>query len=322
MKVLVTGGAGFIGSSLTDRLVERGDEVVVVDSFDPFYAESVKRRNIKGALASGRVTLIESDICDTEKLQSAIEGQRVDAIVHLAARAGVRPSLERPLDYVRTNIDGTQSLLDLARRNNIRPFVLGSSSSVYGDSTPVPFSEAARADEPISPYAATKRAAELIAHAHAMLHGSTVACLRLFTVYGPRQRPDLAIHKFARLMMRNEKIPFYGDGGTERDYTYVADVVDGIERALAWTIAGKPGTFDTFNLGESTTTSLAQLVELIAREVGATPQLERLPDQPGDVQRTFADITKARSTFGYDPHTTMEDGIRSFVQWLRDQPAD
>ena len=322
MRVLVTGGAGFIGSSLTDRLVARGDEVIIVDSFDPYYDERIKRRNIERALASGKVKLVASDICDTASLEKHLDADRVDAIVHLAAKAGVRPSLERPLDYVRANVDGTQSILDVARRYEIRPIVFGSSSSVYGDSTPVPFRESERADAPISPYAATKRAAELICHAHASLHGASIACLRLFTVYGPRQRPDLAIHKFARLMLRSEEIPFYGDGSTERDYTYVADVIDGIEKALAWTAAQPPGAFEIFNLGEHTTTSLARLVELIAAELDVRPRFKYLPNQPGDVQRTFADISKARDILGYDPHTTMEEGIRRFVEWLRTQPSD
>jgi UDP-glucuronate 4-epimerase len=202
VRVLVTGGAGFIGSSLTDRLVARGDEVVIVDCFDPFYDERIKRRNIEQALQSGKVRLVEADICDTASLEKELDADPVDAIIHLAAKAGVRPSLERPLDYVRTNVDGTQSILDVARRYDIRPIVFGSSSSVYGDSTPVPFRESERADAPISPYAATKRAAELICHAHSALHGASIACLRLFTVYGPRQRLDLAILIFARLMMR------------------------------------------------------------------------------------------------------------------------
>ena len=321
MRVLLTGGAGFIGSHVADRLVARGDEVVIVDSFDPFYDPAIKRRNIASALGSGKVKLVESDICALSEIDEATREVKLDAIVHLAARAGVRPSLERPLDYVRTNIEGTQSVLELARRRGIRPFVLGSSSSVYGDSTPVPFREDASADTPISLYAATKRAAELICHAHAHLHGASITCLRLFTVYGPRQRPDLAIHKFARLMLRNEEVPIYGDGTTERDYTYVDDIVSGIERALDWCVIAKPGTFEVLNLGESETTSLARLIELIAAELRVSPRLNRLPPQPGDVQRTFADVTRARKIIGYDPQTSMEKGIRNFVEWLRAQPV-
>ena len=321
MRVLVTGGAGFIGSHFTDRLVARGDQVVIVDSFDPFYDPSVKRANIAAALGSGMAQLIEADICDRKGLEERLENIEIDAIVHLAARAGVRPSLERPMDYVRTNVEGTQSLLEIARARGIRPFVMGSSSSVYGDSTPVPFREDVSADAPISPYAATKRAAELLCHAHALLHGASIACLRLFTVYGPRQRPDLAIHKFARLMLRGEEIPLYGDGTTERDYTYVADATHGVERALDWCVAAPPRAFEIVNIGESTTTSLTSLVDMLSRELRITPRVRRLPDQPGDVQRTFADISRARSLFGYDPRTTMEEVIRAFAEWLRAQPA-
>ena len=320
MRVLLTGGAGFIGSHVADRLVARGDDVVIIDSFDPFYDPSIKRRNISSAMESGKVTLIERDICALADIEDATRDIELDAIVHLAAKAGVRPSLERPIDYVRTNVEGTQSILELARRRGIRPFVMGSSSSVYGDSTPVPFHENVSADAPISPYAATKRAAELICHAHSHLHGGSIACLRLFTVYGPRQRPDLAIHKFARLMMRNEPIPIYGDGTTERDYTYVDDIVNGIERALDWCVRSDAGCFEIVNLGESETTSLSSLIDLIASELQVTPRIDRFPDQPGDVQRTFADVTRARELFGYDPRTSMKEGIRSFVEWLRAQP--
>jgi len=321
VKVLVTGGAGFIGSHVAEKLVSRGDQVVIVDSFDPFYDPNVKRRNIEQVMQSGNAELIEADICNGTEIDDFLGDREIDAIIHLAARAGVRPSLERPSEYIRTNIEGTQSLLDLARRRRIRPFVFGSSSSVYGDTTPVPFSEIERADEPISPYAATKRAAELLCHAHACLYGTSIVCLRLFTVYGPRQRPDLAIHKFARLMLQGGEIPLFGDGSTERDYTYVADAVDGIIRALDWSNEAAAGSFEIINIGESRTTSLAGLVELIARELDVTPKVNQLPAQPGDVQRTYADITRARETLGYDPQTTMEEGIHRFAVWLRAQPA-
>ena len=322
MRILLTGGAGFIGSHVADRLVQRGDEVLIVDSFDPFYDPAIKRRNVESALTSGSARLIEIDMCNTQGLDEALGDDPIDAVIHLAARAGVRPSLERPTEYVRTNVEGTQSLLEIARRRRIRPFVLGSSSSVYGDSTPVPFSETALAMQPISPYAATKRACELICYAQAHLYQMSVICLRLFTVYGPRQRPDLAIHKFAKLMSRGSAIPFYGDGSTERDYTFVSDIVDGIERALEWSIAAEAGAFEVVNLGESVTTSLSDLVRMIGDELGVEPKLNRLPHQPGDVQRTFADVSKARELFGYDPHTTMRDGIRQFVEWFKTQPRD
>ncbi len=320
MRVLVTGGAGFIGSHVCERLVERGDTVVIVDSFDPFYSPETKRRNIRALLEGGSATLIECDIAEAGEVESRLPPEDIDAIIHLAARAGVRPSLARPLDYARTNVEGTLAMLEIGRKRRIRPFVFGSSSSVYGDSTPVPFRESEPADDPISPYAATKRAGELLCRSHAHLYALTVICTRLFTVYGPRQRPDLAIHKFARLMSKGEPIPFYGDGGTERDYTYVADIVHGIEAALDWAIEAPPGAFEVVNLGESETTTLSSLVEMIARELGVAARIDSLPVQPGDVQRTFASIDKARDLLGYDPQTSMEDGIRQFIDWFRVQP--
>ena len=318
MRVLVTGGAGFIGSHVCESLAARGDEVVIVDSFDSFYSPEVKRRNIEPLLSDRRAQLVEADIAEVDTIARSLPGS-VDAIVHLAARAGVRPSLERPLDYARTNVEGTLAMLELARRLGIRPFVFGSSSSVYGDATPVPFLESAPASDPISPYAATKRAGELLCRSHAHLFGLSVICVRLFTVYGPRQRPDLAIHKFARLMSEGLPIPFYGDGSTERDYTFVADIVDGVVRALDWAVAAGPHTFEIVNLGESQTTTLSQLVELISTELGVEARLDRQPQQPGDVQRTYASVDKARALLGYDPRTSMEDGIRQFVDWFKAQ---
>ena len=321
MNVLVTGGAGFIGSHVCERLVERGDTVVIVDSFDPFYSPAIKRRNVEPLLRGSGARLVEVDISDAGALTDALADIDVDAIVHLAARAGVRPSIEKPLDYARTNVEGTLVLLELARQRGVRPFVFGSSSSVYGDSTPVPFVESEPASEPISPYAATKRAGELLASSHAHLYGLSVICARLFTVYGPRQRPDLAIHKFTRLMQAGEPIPFFGDGSTARDYTYVDDIVQGIERALDWAAAGRGGEFEVVNLGESQTTSLSDLVALIADALGVTPRFDRQPAQPGDVQRTCASVDKARALLGYDPRTSMEEGIRKFVEWYKAQPA-
>ncbi len=321
MNILVTGGAGFIGSHLSERLAERGDHAIIVDSFDPFYPEEVKRRNVRKLIADGGATLVEADIAEPGQVEARLGNVSIDAIVHLAARAGVRPSLERPLDYARTNVEGTLGMLELARKRGINAFVFGSSSSVYGDSTPTPFRESEPASDPISPYAATKRAGELLCSSHAHLYGLTIICTRLFTVYGPRQRPDLAIHKFAKLMTEGEPIPFYGDGSTERDYTYVADIVHGIESALDWAIRSPAGTFEIVNLGESETTSLSRLVEIIAAEMGVVPTLERLPAQPGDVQRTFASVDKARRLLGYAPATSMEEGIRKFVAWYREQPA-
>jgi UDP-glucuronate 4-epimerase len=299
----------------------RGHDVVIVDSFDPFYDPAIKHRNIAGVLATGNARLIETDIADTHAIEEALRDEPIDAIVHLAARAGIRPSLENAGTYVRTNVEGTVSMLDLARRRGIRPFVMGSSSSVYGDNTPVPFREDVPAASPISPYAATKRAGELLCHTYSHLYGLSVMCLRLFTVYGPRQRPDLAIHKFAKLMTAGFSIPFYGDGSTGRDYKFVDDIVDGIEGALKWAVASSPGEFEIVNLGENTTTSLLRLVDMLSKELGVTPTLERLPPQPGDVELTFASIEKARALIGYDPCTPMEEGIHRFAEWFRQQPV-
>ncbi|HEX7239705.1 MAG TPA: SDR family NAD(P)-dependent oxidoreductase [Longimicrobiaceae bacterium] len=320
MRILVTGGAGFIGSHLCDRLVARGDEVIAVDSFDPFYDPVVKRRNLRALDRSRRFRLVEEDVCEPERVEAAVAGYgRLDAIVHLAARAGVRPSIDRPLDYVRVNVGGTAAMLEMARRLGVKVFVLGSSSSVYGDVARVPFVESDPAASPISPYAASKRAAELLCHTYAHLHGISAVCLRLFTVYGPRQRPDLAIHKFARAMLAGEEVPVYGDGTTERDYTYVDDVVQGIEGAVRFA-AENPGAFEIVNLGESRTVSLAELVELLGEALGVEPQIRRLPAQPGDVARTCARVDKARSLLGYVPSVPIEEGLRRFVEWLRGEP--
>lgn len=318
MRVLVTGGAGFIGSHLCERLVAGGAEVVAVDNFDPFYDPAAKRRNLEGLQESPRFRLLEHDIADARAVDEALGPAEVDVVVHLAALAGVRPSLERPLDYLRTNVEGTGAMLELARRRGVRAFVFGSSSSVYGDSAPVPFTETDPVAHPISPYAASKRSGELICHTYAHLYGLATVCLRFFTVYGPRQRPDLAIRKFARLMAAGEEIPVFGDGTTERDYTYVDDIVQGIEGAIRYSLA-HPGAFEVFNLGESRTVTLAELVDLLAAELGVEPRIRRLPPQPGDVRRTFARVEKARSLIGYAPSVPIEEGIRRFADWFRSE---
>ena len=322
MRVVVTGGAGLSGSHVVERLAGRGDQVVVVDNLDPFYDPAVKRRNLAPALATGRVRWLEADVADAAALDAGLgtaEGG-VDAIVHLAARAGVRPSIERPAAYAHANVTGTAGVLELARRRGVGALVYGSSSSVYGDAAPVPFVETDAASAPISPYAATKRAGELLCHAHAHLEGASVLALRFFTVYGPRQRPDLAIHTFARRMAAGESVPLFGDGGTERDYTYVDDIVEGVVRALDVVSSGRPG-FEPVNLGGSRTTPLRELVRMIGEAMGVEPRVEWLPAQPGDVRRTFADVSRARELLGYAPSVPMKEGIRRFVAWLRAQPA-
>lgn len=314
MTVVVTGAAGFIGSHLVDRLLGRGHRVVGVDSFDPFYDRSIKERNLTEASGHAGFTLLEADIRDRDALSALPDA--VDAVVHLAALAGVRPSIRRPADYADVNIAGTVSLLELARDRGWRRFVFGSSSSVYGERREVPFREEDRVDHPISPYAATKKAGELLCHTYHHLHDIDVVCLRFFTVYGPRQRPDLAIHKFARLMSAGRAIPVYGDGSTERDYTYVDDVVDGIERALDH-LAKTSGVYDVLNIGESRTVALTDMIAVLAEELGEQPVIDRQPPQPGDVRRTYADVSRARRVIGYAPTTEFREGIRRFVEWFR-----
>jgi UDP-glucuronate 4-epimerase len=321
LKLLVTGGAGFIGSHLSEALVARGDEIVIVDSFDDFYDPAIKRANIASVLGSGKAKLVEADISDATRIRAAIADQQFDAILNFAARAGVRPSLERPVDYSRTNIEGTLTLLEVARERGIRGFVQASSSSVYGDSTEVPFRESAPADFPISPYAVTKRAAELLCRTYSHLYGLSVACLRLFTAYGPRQRPDLMIHKFTKLMVEARDIPLFGDGSTARDYTFVDDIVVGVRSALDWAIQAPPGAFEIINLGGGTTTSLASIVELLAAELHVEPHVTWLPAQPGDVVRTYADLAKARTLLGYQPRVSIAEGIGRFARWFRDNQA-
>lgn len=320
MKVLVTGAAGFIGSHLAARLVARGDQVVGVDNFDPFYSPADKRRNVAGLEETGRFRLVEADIRDLAS-PSALDDHAAgaDAVVHLAARAGVRPSLADPLLYSQVNLDGTVAVLEAARRLGARRFVFGSSSSIYGSNTRIPFSEGDPVERPISPYAATKRGGELLCHTWHHLYGMSVVALRFFTVYGPRQRPDLAIHAFTRRMLEGRPVPLFGDGSSERDYTYVDDVVSGIEGALGYT-AGRQA-YEIVNLGGSRTTSLKRLVELIAGAVGVEPTIEWLPPQPGDVERTFADVSKARALLGYEPRTSIEEGIARFVEWFRAREA-
>jgi UDP-glucuronate 4-epimerase len=321
VNVIVTGGAGFIGAHLCRRLLARGDSVVALDNFDPFYEPAYKRRSVDGLRAFPAFRLVEADLLDPAALLPALAAAGVvegwaDAIVHLAARAGVRPSIDDPVLYTRVNVEGTVQALELARRLRIPAFVFGSSSSVYGNRAEVPFSESDAVAAPISPYAATKRAGELLCHTYAHLYGLGVVALRFFTVYGPRQRPDLAIHKFTRMLREGRPLPFFGDGSTRRDYTWVDDIVQGVEGAIGYA-AAHPGCFELVNLGESDTVTLARLVELLGAALGVRPELQRLPAQPGDVERTCADISRARALLGYAPRTGIEEGIPRFVEWFR-----
>ncbi|HEB12581.1 MAG TPA: NAD-dependent epimerase/dehydratase family protein [Actinobacteria bacterium] len=309
-NILITGGAGFIGSHLTERLLETGHRVTCLDNFNDYYDPAIKRDNISGILSHSNYTLIEGDILDEASLDTTFAQSDLDVIVHLAARAGVRPSLADPLLYQQVNIEGTMRLLERARKVGLKHFVFGSSSSVYGANSKVPFSESDPVEQPISPYAATKRAGELICYTYHHLHGIPISCLRFFTVYGPRQRPDMAIHKFTRQIDRGHKISLFGDGKSRRDYTYIDDIIDGLTKCI-----NKPHGFKIYNLGESHTIELSALLRLIESALGKKADIEWLPDQPGDVPITFADIALAKEELKYKPGTLIEQGIPKFIEW-------
>ena len=311
MKAIVTGAAGFIGSHLCERLLKDGWTVVGVDNFDNFYDPQVKHNNIKDCLRNKEFKLVEADIRDSTAMDK-IAGEGADIVVHLAARAGVRPSIAQPALYADVNINGTVILLEATKKNNIKKFVFASSSSVYGNNKKVPFSENDNVDFPISPYAATKKANELICHTYHHLNGIAMTCLRFFTVYGPRQRPDLAIHKFARLIEDGKPIPVYGDGSMMRDFTYIDDIIDGTIGAI-----NKCAGYNIYNLGESRPITVNALIGEIEKALGKKAVIERLPLQPGDVERTYADVTKARRDLGYNPNTSISAGLKRFVEWFR-----
>lgn len=311
MKALVTGAAGFIGSHLTERLLKDGWTVVGVDSFDPFYDPRIKRSNIAGSLSHPAFRLVEADIRDNAAMERAVEPD-TDVIVHLAARAGVRPSIAEPALYADVNINGTVTLLEIAKQRKVPKFVFASSSSVYGNNRKVPFSEADNVDFPISPYAATKKAGELICHTYHHLHGLAINCLRFFTVYGPRQRPDLAIHKFTRLIEEGKPIPIYGDGSMMRDFTFIDDILSGIIAAM-----DRCAGYEIYNLGESQPIRVDDLIAEIERALGKKAIRQYLPVQPGDVDRTYADIAKAQAQLGYKPSTDIPTGLTRFVDWFR-----
>ena len=314
MKVVVTGAAGFIGSHVCEALIAQGQQVVGVDNFDPFYPRAIKEGNLKSLRSHPAFRLVEADVA-----RDALPMDGVAAVLHLAAKAGVRPSLEAPAAYAEANVTGTARVLDAARRAGVGRVVFGSSSSVYGDATPAPFAEDAPALEPISPYAATKRAAELLAHAFAHLYPMRIICLRFFTVFGPRQRPDLAIHRFTDSIARGHPVRMHGDGSSERDYTYISDCVDGVLAALARTeAAGAAGSVELLNIGGGERVRLDRLIALIARALGREARIERHPDQPGDVRLTDADLHRAERALGYRPRVGIEEGIRNFVRWYEE----
>jgi UDP-glucuronate 4-epimerase len=309
MKILLTGGAGFIGSHVCEKLLARGDEVVVLDNFNDFYDPRIKRRN---AALIAKAKLVEGDLRDRERIAALFASENFDAVIHLAAMAGVRPSLLDPLHYVDVNLRGTMILLEELRRRPKTRFVFASSSSVYGANDAVPFKESDDIPHPVSPYASTKRAGELFAWTHHHLYGIPTTCLRFFTVYGPRQRPEMAIAKFVKAISEGKAIPFYGDGSTRRDYTYIDDIVDGVVRSL-----DRCEGYEIYNLGESATTSLSELVAMIGACVGKEPILDRQPLQPGDVLITYADVSKAREKLGYRPSTPIAAGLERYVAWYR-----
>jgi UDP-glucuronate 4-epimerase len=310
MNTLITGAAGFIGSHLCERLLADGRRVVGVDNFDDFYDPQIKRRNIDGCLKDKNFKLIEADIRDESAMDKALSG--VGIIVHLAALAGVRPSIARPALYADVNVSGTTVLLEATKKQRIGKFIFGSSSSVYGNNEKVPFSEDDNVDFPISPYAATKKAGELICHTYHHLYDISITCLRFFTVYGPRQRPDLAIHKFAKLIEEGKPIPVYGDGTMMRDFTYIDDIIDGTVAAM-----DKCEGFDIYNLGESKPITVNDLITEIEKALGKKAVREYQPPQPGDVERTYADITRASRELGYNPSTNIQTGLTNFTTWLR-----
>jgi len=315
-SILVTGAAGFIGSHLCEALLERGDRVVGLDNFNDFYDPAIKRANLAGPLARPGFALVEGDIRDAAAVARVFREHAPTSVVHLAAMAGVRPSLQDPALYHDVNCTGTAVVLQAARAAGVGRFVFGSSSSVYGGNPKVPFHEDDDVSRPVSPYAATKRANELTCHTFHHLYGMDVACLRFFTVYGPRQRPEMAIHKFVRLTEAGQPLPLFGDGRSERDYTYVDDILDGVLKAH-----DRSRGFRIYNLGESRTISLRDLVAAIGRATGREPRVDWQPPQPGDVPRTYADVGRAKAELGYAPKVDLDEGLRRFVAWYRSGPG-
>ena len=338
---LVTGGAGFIGSHLVEKLLKNGNKVINVDNFNEFYNYNIKVKNVldstgkiqknddgeikvnelqdlKKLVDSENYILEIVDITNMEILEEIFQRNEIDTVIHLAAMAGVRPSIEKPLLYEKVNIRGTMNILELINKYNIKKFICASSSSVYGNNEKVPFSEKDNVDRAISPYAATKKSCEIIGHSYHHLYDIDTIMLRFFTVYGPRQRPDLAIHKFTKAIIEEKEIPFYGDGTTQRDYTYIDDIIDGVLKSIIYLEKNK-NIYEIINLGESETINLRKMVKTLENEIGKKAVLKKLSMQPGDVNRTFADISKAKELIGYDPKTKFEEGIKKFVNWYRNK---
>ncbi|MHC4122461.1 MAG: GDP-mannose 4,6-dehydratase [Planctomycetota bacterium] len=313
MNLLVTGAAGFIGSHLCERLVADGCNIIGLDNFDDFYSRDIKEQNLSALEQDERFTLVEGDIRDSGCVEGVLAKSKIDMIVHLAAKAGVRPSIKDPVSYQDVNINGTVVMLESARKSGIRKFIFASSSSVYGNNKKVPFSEGDNVDFPISPYAATKKAGELICHTYSHLYDIDMTCLRFFTVYGPRQRPDLAIHKFTRLIEAGKPIPVFGDGAMKRDFTYIDDIINGVAGAINYCKG-----YEIYNLGESRPVRLDELITEIEKVLGKKAIINRLPKQPGDVEQTYADVSKAKEELGYEPKTKLCYGLAEFVKWFRE----
>jgi UDP-glucuronate 4-epimerase len=310
MNILVTGAAGFIGSHVCEHFIKSGHYVVGLDNYDNFYPKKIKQLNLAGLIHNDKFRFYEGDIRDHTALNNIFNLNKIDCVIHLAAKAGVRPSIESIKEYYDVNVNGTINLLEVMRMHAVNRMIFASSSSVYGNNKKVPFSEEDFVDNPLSPYASTKKSGELLCHVYCHLYGMNITCLRFFTVFGPRQRPDLAIHKFSRLIDEGKPIPFFGDGTSARDYTYILDILNGIECAF-----NKSEGYNVYNLGESRVTNLNELVQMLEGAIGKKAILNKLPLQPGDVKITFADISKARSFIGYNPTFNMADGINEFIKW-------
>lgn len=311
MNLFITGGAGFIGSTLCDRMLECDNKIVVVDNFNDYYSPVLKEKNIKHNLDNKNYKLYRGDICDKNLLRKIFEENQIDVVVHIAASAGVRPSIENPLSYVKNNIEGTVNIVEVMKENGIKKIVFASSSSIYGNCKEEIFSEDLKVSEPISPYAASKSACEQFLYTYSKLFDIQVVALRFFTVFGPRQRPDLAIRKFIDLIKENKPIPVYGDGTTIRDYTYIDDIVDGIIGAINY----NDTPYEIINLGGGAPVSLNQMIETIEKVLNKKATIEHLPMQPGDVSKTAADITKAKKLLNYNPKTSFKEGIIKFIEW-------
>lgn len=314
MKILVTGGAGFIGSHLIKKILENKNKVICIDDFNDFYNPKYKFKNIENFRNIKNFTLYKQDICDSIGLEKIFKKEKIDLIIHLAARAGVRPSIEDPMLYYKVNVMGTLNMLEMTKKHKIKKFIFASSSSVYGNNKKIPFSEEDRVDNPISPYAASKKSGELICYTYHSLYNIDTTCLRFFTVYGPKGRPDMAPYKFTELISQGKEIEMYGDGSTYRDYTYIDDITNGILNSIEY-IESNNNVYEIFNLGNSKTVKLKYLIDIIGKELGIEVIIKKMPMQAGDVSKTYADLAKPKKLLGYNPRVSIEQGIKNFVKW-------